>query len=521
VQLSRKKTVIRTICIVMMMRVAPVCAAKCTMEKIMLTESGLSAWRTNSSWEVVGDAFLHPRNENLLSTKEGKGVIVNRGRGNIGPLVSNKVFSDVRAHIEFAIPKASDSGVLFQGRYEIQIADSWAQQQSLFPGSECGGIYPRWDETRIIKPYDGQSPIENTSRPTGQWQCLDVVFRAPRFDDQNRKIENARFIEVKLNGTVIHKNVELTGPTRYSLNQDEAATGPIALQGDRGAIAFRNIWVASIDPDKHGLTNPFFAMDTATTDELHITAKSQVQLVKELGYAGIAYWERNPSKGPAGLGEMLNELDGQGLKVFGVYFSIKLEDPNEKYMPLISASIRLLAGRQTMIWLAITSDVNKPSVPAGDSQAVEIVSKIADIAYENNVTVALYPHVDFWLEKVQDAVRIAEKTNRRNVGVTFNLYHWLRTDNPRNMESVLNLAMPYLSVVTINGTTETGSIEPLDEGTFDVYEFLKALKKRGFKGPIGLQGYGIGGSAHENLKRSMTAWREFSQRLAVEEAENL
>jgi hypothetical protein len=75
--------------------------------------------------------------------------------------------------------------------------------------------------------------------------------------------------------------------------------------------------------------------------------------------------------------------------------------------------------------------------------------------------------------------------------------------------------------VTINGSTEAGSIETLDKGTFDVYRFLRAIKREGFKGPIGLQGYGIGGDARENLRRSMGAWRVFSQRLATEEAESI
>ena len=135
------------------------------------------------------------------------------------------------------------------------------------------------------------------------------------------------------------------------------------------------------------------------------------------------------------------------------------------------------------------------------------------------MAVALYPHHNFWLEKVEDAVRLAEKSNKRNVGVVFNLYHWLKTDKPANMQTALAKASPYLLVVNINGTTEAGSIETLDKGTYDIYPFLKALKQAGFKGPIGLQGYGIGGDVRENLRRSMQAWRVFSQRLAAEEAE--
>jgi sugar phosphate isomerase/epimerase len=270
-----------------------------------------------------------------------------------------------------------------------------------------------------------------------------------------------------------------------------------------------------------GLTNPFFAMDTGIIDESHKSAKSQVDMLKELGYAGIGYWERNPANGAAGLAEMLGELNKSNLKAFGAYFTIKLEEPAEKYTPLIEDSIRLLAGRKSTIWIAMTSDVHQKSAVSGDEQAVAIISRIADVANKNGVAVALYPHEDFWLEKIEDAVRLAEKSNRRNVGVVFNLYHWLKTDKPANMETAVAKAMPYLLVVTINGTTEAGSIETLDRGTFDVYRFLRAIKQAGFTGPVGLQGYGIGGDIRENLRRSMQAWREFSQRLAAEDAENL
>ena len=278
--------------------------------------------------------------------------------------------------------------------------------------------------------------------------------------------------------------------------------------------------IREIELDK-GLTNPFFAMDTGTIDESHKTAKSQAEMVREMGYAGIGYWERNPAGGTEGLREMLGELDKCGLKAYPVYFTIKLEEPNERYMPLIAESIKLLAGRETVVWLAITSDIYQKSSSAGDDKAVAIIRAIADLANKDGVGVALYPHAGFWLEKVDDAVRVADKANRRNVGVTFNLYHWLKTDKPANMEAAIKKAMPYLFAVTINGTTEAGSIEALDGGTFDVYKFLKVLKQEGFKGPIGLQGYGITGDVRENLRRSMEAWRRFSQRLATEEAEGL
>lgn len=501
------------------MLVAFTCRAEAACEKVVLTGADLSAWRQAGDWSIVGDAFSHPKNENLLSVREGTGVIVNGRRAKSPPLVSKQEFGDARVHVEFMIPKGSNSGVYIQGQYEIQILDSWTEPNVSYPGGECGGIYQRWDESRAVKGYEGYSPIVNACRPPGQWQDFDVVFRAARFDANGKKIANACFVKVLHNGTLIHENVEVSGPTRGSMYTEDRKTGLILLQGDHGPVAFRNIWVSPIEPEKMGFTNPFFAMDTGTIDEAHKTAQSQVKVLAELGYAGIGYWERDPNKGAEGLAEMLNELDKQGLKTFGEYFTIKLEEPNEKYLPLITESIRLLSKRDTVIWLAITSDAQQKSSAVGDERAVAIITDIADAAHKYNVGVVLYPHAGFWLERVDDAVRLAEKTNRRNVGIIFNLYHQLKTDGSTNMEETIRQAMPYLSLVTINGTSEAGSIETLDRGTFDVYGFLKLLKQEGFKGPIGLQGYGIRGDVQENLSRSIGAWKRFSERLAMEEAQ--
>jgi hypothetical protein len=136
--------------------------------------------------------------------------------------------------------------VYFLGRYEIQVFDSWGVTQPKH--GDCGGIYQRWDDRREPKGFEGHPPRVNASRAPGQWQSFDVLFRAPRFDASGRKTDNACFIKVIHNGVVVHENVELTGPTRASLFQDEKPVGPLMLQGDHGPVAYRNIWIVSLAP---------------------------------------------------------------------------------------------------------------------------------------------------------------------------------------------------------------------------------------------------------------------------------
>ena len=480
-------------------------AADVNAERMSLVGNDLSAWRGDTGqWQIVGDTFAASENEKLLSSKPGTGVILNGPTGKTSNLFSKAEFGDAKAHIEFMIPKGSNSGIYFMGRYEIQVYDSYGVQKDEYPGIECGGIYQRWDESRDPKGYEGHSPRVNASRPPGQWQTFDVVFRAPRFDAAGRKVANARFERVVHNGVVIHEDVDLTGPTRAGVYNDEKSAGPLMLQGDHGPVAYRNIRIEPAGP------NPFFAMDTATDPE-RFSASQQVEMVKELGYAGIG------CTAGKGLGEMLAELDKNGLRLFCVYLGVNIDPDQQKYGPELKEAIEVLKGRNTFLWLFLTSKQHKPSSPAGDGRAVEILREVAEMAAEAGLRVAIYPHYGFWCERVEDAVRVAKKVDRRNVGVTFNLCHWLRVDDEKNLRPLLESAMPYLFVVTINGADSGGKdwkelIQTLDRGSFDMQGFLKTLTDCGYSGPIGFQGYAIGGDAHENLKRTMDAWLKLNAR---------
>jgi len=212
--------------------------------KFWLIGGDFSEWREHGDWQIVGQASMNPENEKFIATKPGSGIIVNGPTGNTIDLLSRPEFTDVRAHIEFMVPRGSNSGVYFMGRYEIQILDSWGVQQPTF--SDCGGIYQRWDKNTTPKGYQGHAPRVNASLPPGQWQTFDVIFRAPRFDTSGKKITNARFEKVIHNANVVHENVELTGPTRASTYQDEKPTGPLMLQGNHGPVAYRNIWIVPL-----------------------------------------------------------------------------------------------------------------------------------------------------------------------------------------------------------------------------------------------------------------------------------
>ena len=246
-------------------------------------------------------------------------------------------------------------------------------------------------------------------------------------------------------------------------------------------------------------------MDTGVRDAKHRTPESQALMLRALGYAGASYG------GVRHLPEVLKHLDANGLKLFAVYLGLSVE-PGVRVPPTLNDAIKILRGRETIIWLTINSRSYRRSSPAGDAVAVPLLRQLSDMAKEAGLRVALYPHFGTWIERVEDAVRVARKVGRGNVGATFNLCHWLRVGHEGNLRPLLQFARPHLFVVTINGADRGGTgwaqlIQTLDRGTFDNARLLATLREVGYTGPIGLQGYGIKGDVRDNLSRSMHAWR--------------
>jgi hypothetical protein len=162
-------------------------------------------------------------------------VEVRRGTRNA---ISRAEFGDHQIHLEFRCPHMPDkqgqargnSGVYVQGRYEVQVLDTYG-----LPAADngCGGIYS------ISK------PLVNASRPPGEWQTYDIVFRAPRFDG-DELTEKAR-ITVIHNGLVIHNNLELTNTTPGGIDREITRTGPLLLQDHGDPVRYRNVWVRRLD----------------------------------------------------------------------------------------------------------------------------------------------------------------------------------------------------------------------------------------------------------------------------------
>ncbi|WP_027077557.1 family 16 glycoside hydrolase [Maribacter antarcticus] len=194
------------------------------------------------NWQIVGEAYVNRVLEKTISSTEGSGVLINLPvQGKTGNLVTTFSHGDIEFECDVMMPVKSNSGIYFQSRYEVQLFDSWGVDSPQY--EDMGGIYQRWDETRGISKegFEGVAPNVNSSKSPGLWQHLKVIFHAPKFDSAGTKVKNAWFEEVILNGAVLHRNVEVSGPTRASLETGEESKAPLLFQGDHGPVAFKNL----------------------------------------------------------------------------------------------------------------------------------------------------------------------------------------------------------------------------------------------------------------------------------------
>jgi hypothetical protein len=176
---------------------------------------------------VVGYASLDPSNPSKLVVVEkgdGPPQLVNSAAG--VDFYTGEKFGDCMIEVEFMVPKGSNSGVYVHGEYEVQILDSFGKDK-IGPG-DLGGL------------YGNAAPKVNAAKEPGAWQKFVIDFQAPRFED-GKKVANAVFRKVVLNGQLIHENVTMKGPTPSGVTGKEAPTGPLMFQGDHGPVAFRNI----------------------------------------------------------------------------------------------------------------------------------------------------------------------------------------------------------------------------------------------------------------------------------------
>jgi sugar phosphate isomerase/epimerase len=320
-------------------------------------------------------------------------------------------------------------------------------------------------------------------------------------------IRSAQAKPCKDSALFLHRKIQQM--LRYAQDNVRPCSAACASWGRKG-FAFVALMVLVSMPLRAAgkLSNPFFVFDDGLGPKT-VPLEVKVAMVKRIGFDGVEL------DGAQGFQERLETVDKAGMRLFCLYVGVNVGNGQTAYEPGMEQAIRLLKGRKTLIWLTV-----RGGGPSAEKRAVDAVRKVCDWAAQSGLRVALYPHCGMYVSRPEEALRIVYEVKRKNLGMTFNLCHWLMCDSVANLRSVLQESMPHLFVVSINGADHHGDwsrlIQPLGSGSYDVEGFLKLLISLGYHGPIGLQCYQIPGDPETNLSRSMRAWREMSARVAAE-----
>lgn len=265
----------------------------------------------------------------------------------------------------------------------------------------------------------------------------------------------------------------------------------------------------------------FYAMDFAFYNSMGLYSfEARCEMLKEIGYDamhlsvwnGERWWD---------VKNLSNVKEKYGLDVAGVYIVLDLSvgetHPRNEGIYTMLETI----DEGSTVELAIQSVARhiRPSDPAGDDIAVKWLEKALEICERRNINLLLYSHLSFWVERHEDAVRLCQRLNHPNLGIVFCGYHWYAVDG-EDIQATLGEVAPYLRQVNLSGSRRSplgfgnvATIEPLDVGELDNFALLGQLKKIGFNGMVGYQGWSEGGDAYSKLGRSLKALRDMDRRL--------
>jgi hypothetical protein len=197
-----------------------------------------------------------PENTSELVSEKGGGDVkwkIENGYMEVvkkaGGIRTKKVFGNCQLHVEWYTPKdihprvtdqkRSNSGVFFMDKYEVQVLDSYTDDNyktnRTYADGQAGALYGQ------------HPPIVNACREPGQWQSYDISFLRPLFDENGKLLRKAR-ITVFHNGVVVHNNLEIEGTTSHKKKAKYTAHGKghIRLQDHGNPLRFRNIWIREL-----------------------------------------------------------------------------------------------------------------------------------------------------------------------------------------------------------------------------------------------------------------------------------
>jgi len=278
------------------------------------------------------------------------------------------------------------------------------------------------------------------------------------------------------------------------------------------------------------MAHSVYARDTSFYNPLgSYDFDARCEMLCDLGYNAtyLTLW-----KGPAAwrdhawadLSRLAMVRERHGLGVAAVYAWLDIAAPDDHREN--AKVLRLLETLEGCTTVELTVTCGDPAIgrsdPAGDAAATRWLRRLLPVAERRGIALALYPHINHWLERIEDAARLCAAIDHPLLRAVFYGFHWYAIDG-KDLGARLQLAAPYLHLANLCGSRRRGTggggaglpatIEPLDEGELDNFAVLGALRAVGYAGPVGVQGYSVGGDAYAKLRRSLAALRDMQRRL--------
>lgn len=262
------------------------------------------------------------------------------------------------------------------------------------------------------------------------------------------------------------------------------------------------------------MDNTFFAMDTCfLTSNGKYNLRARCEMLQDLSYGG-SYLSLLKKHDWEDLPQAESVAAECGVPLQGVYYTLDVDAPGsvEEARAVIDA---LHACKTVELAVASSSRTYAPSDPGADPVVMALLEPLITAAAAKGITLVLYPHIGLWLERSADAVRLCKKINHPNLRASFGAFHWFAVDGAP-LDKVIAEVAPHLHSVNICGCVKANDrarILPLDQGTLDNFALLTLLTLAGYRGPIGLQGFSVGGDVYGKLKQSLDSYRSMAARV--------
>jgi hypothetical protein len=193
----------------------------------------------DKSWTNVADIIINPNKPGSYKKIPGSGILLADATKTESYLTTQMKFDDTEIEFDFLVDKGAVCAIFVQGRYRLNLSDSWAETKPSF--NSMGGIGQQ--KAQDVSGFSGAVPFVNVAKAPGLWQHVKLRFRANQFIN-GRKTRNALFEEVYINGSLVQQNMELQGSSIGSTSTSEESTGPVVFYSSKGVLALKNIKIS-------------------------------------------------------------------------------------------------------------------------------------------------------------------------------------------------------------------------------------------------------------------------------------